>query len=268
MILYFSGTGNTHHIALRLAHLTGDEAVCFSHCESLPGDVLGLVFPIYAWDMPRVFKVALQRLLPRCSATYIYMVCTCGDDIGTAHRLLDKRLRRHGLRLDAALSVQMPETYVALPGFRLDAPGAARRKWEQAELRIRQAAPRLQRRERFTDVVPGAAAWCKSHVLNPLFYRFFVGDRAFRSLDGCNGCGTCARSCPVGNITLRQGRPRWNGRCTGCLACYHHCPQDAVQLGRRTREKGRYRIETYRAEALAADGLKHPAADDQDKLEW
>jgi len=240
MILYFSGTGNTRRVARKLAEQTRDKACPVTRCARLDGDVLGLVFPIYAWALPKIFERELRRLLPSCKARYIYMVCTCGDDIGRADRRLERLLNKYGCRLNAAVSLQMPETYVALPGFRLDTPEKAKQKIEEAARCLTHTVPRLLRREEFREVVPGRCAWAKSYVLSPLFYYFFVGDKAFHSLDTCNGCGTCVRQCPVGNITLAAGRPHWNGRCTGCLACYHHCPRNAIQLGKRTRGKGRY----------------------------
>lgn len=240
MILYFSGTGNTQAATLRLAALTGDEAVRFDRCEKADGDVLGLVFPIYGWGMPKVYEAELRKLLPLTRARYIYMVCTCGDDIGTTHHAVADLLAAFGLKLDAAASVQMPETYVALPGFRLDPPRVAREKMARADERLARLALRIRARESFEDVVPGAFSWAKSHILKPLFYALFVGDKAFRSLPSCIGCGICAKRCPVGNISMVGSRPVWQGNCTGCLACYHHCPQTAIQLGRRTRGKGRY----------------------------
>jgi Fe-S-cluster-containing hydrogenase component 2 len=47
--------------------------------------------------------------------------------------------------------------------------------------------------------------------------------------------------CPVDNIRLEGGLPRWQGHCEQCLACIHHCPQRAIQYGHWTADKERYR---------------------------
>ena len=76
--------------------------------------------------------------------------------------------------------------------------------------------------------------------VNPLFYHFFVKADAFKVKDTCTGCNQCAKKCPMNNVQLIDGKPVWGKNCTSCLACYHVCPQQAVQYGKRTRNKGQY----------------------------
>ena len=51
-----------------------------------------------------------------------------------------------------------------------------------------------------------------------------------------------ADHCPMGNITMENGKPRWHGDCTNCMSCYHRCPQNAIQFGSATEGKGQYRF--------------------------
>ena len=107
--------------------------------------------------------------------------------------------------------------------------------------RLAQIATAINGRARgVRDVVQGAMPWLKSKVLRPLFYRLFCGDHSFRTTEACNGCGRCAKVCPVRNIRLSDQRPQWQGRCTDCLACFHHCPQRAIRYGRWTEGKGQW----------------------------
>jgi len=51
-------------------------------------------------------------------------------------------------------------------------------------------------------------------------------------IDGerCTGCGVCVEVCPVGAITLLDGRAHVDeAACTGCGACLGVCPEDAIQ---------------------------------------
>jgi Pyruvate/2-oxoacid:ferredoxin oxidoreductase delta subunit len=44
----------------------------------------------------------------------------------------------------------------------------------------------------------------------------------------CNNCGRCASLCPVGNIAMEAGLPRFGDQCNLCLRCFNYCPQLAV----------------------------------------
>ena len=54
-------------------------------------------------------------------------------------------------------------------------------------------------------------------------------DNTFHLNGRCTGCGLCARTCPVGNIEMQNGRPAWLHRCENCLACYNWCPVHAIE---------------------------------------
>jgi NAD-dependent dihydropyrimidine dehydrogenase PreA subunit len=54
---------------------------------------------------------------------------------------------------------------------------------------------------------------------------------AWVDVDRCTGCGACVEMCPVGAISLVDGRARVDEEtCTGCGACVDACPEDAVHL--------------------------------------
>jgi len=46
----------------------------------------------------------------------------------------------------------------------------------------------------------------------------------------CTGCGTCVGVCPVGAISLDQGRACVGEQCKGCGRCASACPQGAIRL--------------------------------------
>lgn len=253
MIYYFSGTGNTRRVARHLAEALGDRltAINWRTRALLPtgGDeALGIVFPVYGWGLPNVVSHFVSQLpqLIMGQRPYIYGVMTCGDDVGRTDSLLRHALRRKGLGLDAAYSVQMRNTYVCLPGFDTDSGEVVAAK--EAKLSERLDAIVASLRERRNPgrslLTPGAMPWIKTYVLRPLFNAVLTSDRYFHvDDDRCTGCRLCARTCPLGNIRPdADGKPGWMGHCTHCLACYHCCPHHAVSYGNFTRGKGQVKI--------------------------
>jgi Pyruvate/2-oxoacid:ferredoxin oxidoreductase delta subunit len=76
-----------------------------------------------------------------------------------------------------------------------------------------------------------------SKAAYPFFRRFVKhGDWFFTVDDQCNGCGICAKVCPVKDIEMLDGKPRWLGHCEQCYACFHWCSQKAVQCGRSSKQ--------------------------------
>ena len=84
-----------------------------------------------------------------------------------------------------------------------------------------------------------------SGPVNPIFYACFVKAGAFTVSNACIGCGQCAKRCPTNSITLRGGVPTWGQDFTHCMACICGCPQHAIEYGKKSQGKPRYRCEEY-----------------------
>ena len=256
MIFYFSGCGNSRHVAETLARGLNDTLVFIPdaaregryHYTLADGESLGFVFPIYAWgpaplvlDFIRKLDVAADSASgPSTAVPYLYFACTCGDECGLAEKMFRKAVRQKGWSLDACFSLRMPETYIGMRGFKLDTEENAQRKIKVADGDLECFMARIANRERFSAITVGAAAWLKSRLGNPGFSRFAADDRKYHATNACIHCGKCVEVCPLRNITLEAGRPVWHGHCTICMACYHHCPVNAIHYGKATWGKGQY----------------------------
>lgn len=82
-----------------------------------------------------------------------------------------------------------------------------------------------------------------SSAVNPIFYPLFVKAKPFVAGNACIGCGKCEKLCPMNNITLPNGRPVWGDNCTQCMACICYCPTEAIEYGKKSLGKPRYRFE-------------------------
>ena len=247
MIFYFSGCGNSRHVAETIAAGLNDTLTFIPEAarkslydyDIAEGERLGFVFPVYSWAPPKLvldFVEKLQMEKPR----YIYFVCTMGDECGFTEKIFRKAIEQKGWSLSACFSVQMPETYIGMPGFKLDTPENAQRKIDNANDLLKRNIPRLINKESFSEIIVGSLAWLKTYLVNPGFNRFATDDSKYHVTEACIHCGKCVETCPLKNITLENGRPKWQGNCTMCMGCYHHCPVNAIQYGKATVGKGQY----------------------------
>ncbi len=46
--------------------------------------------------------------------------------------------------------------------------------------------------------------------------------------EACTGCGLCAKTCPVQNIILKDGKPAFLAHCLMCFRCIYTCPSKAL----------------------------------------
>ena len=256
MIFYFSGCGNSKHVAETIAAGLNDnlifipEAARDGHYEYTlaEGERLGFVFPIYSWAPPKLVLDFVKKMTVKVpepaegttSKPYIYFACTCGDNCGLTEKVIRKALEEKGWSLSACFSVQMPETYIGMAGFKLDTVEKAKQKIAEADDLLMRNIPRLIDKECFSEIAKGGLSWLKTYMVNPGFNQYATDDTKYLATDKCISCGKCVSVCPLQNITLEEGRPKWHGRCTMCMACYHHCPVNAIQYGKATEGKGQY----------------------------
>ena len=248
MIFYFSGCGNSKHVAETIAAGLNDNLVFIPEAARegrydytlAEGERLGFVFPIYSWSVPKLVLDFVKKLQLKAEPEYVYVARTCGDNCGLTEKVFRNALEAKGWSLSACFSVQMPETYIGMAGFKLDTPENAKLKIDKADSLLMRNIPRLVNKESFSEIVVGGLAWLKTYLVNPGFNRSATDDSKYLSTEACIHCGKCVEACPLKNITLEEGRPKWHGHCTMCMGCYHHCPVNAIQYGKATVGKGQY----------------------------
>lgn len=250
-LYYFSGSGNSLYNARRIAAELGDtEVVSIPKAlreERAPaGGRIGFVFPTYAYGLPRMVREFAERVeLPE--AGYLFAVASCFGIPGPVLRQLDRLLRKKGRRLDAGFVVADPRSSLiqdpdndALQRFMIRINRGKRPEASRDRLKEIAAAAAAEKRlplesgNRLTNTVGGLMNLVAVGRFREMAVNFHAGD-------ACSGCGTCARVCPRGNISIEEGGPVWGDDCEMCHACLHWCSRQAVEYGEVSRGKPRYR---------------------------
>jgi ferredoxin len=247
MIFYFSGTGNSLHVAKKIAAHQNEQLVNISDClkaktlefKLAEKEIAGFIFPTYFYGMPTIVLDFMKKLTLRSSGgNYIFAVCTRGGVSGNLLNDFKKILKKKGLSLNAGFEINMPDNYILIFNL-LTPPEKVGKMLADAETQIGEINSAVSERR---DVKPadGFVPWIKTFTSYPL-YKFGRSTKPFYATEDCTGCGLCAKICPCDMIHLKNKRPVWkSGKCTQCIACLHRCPVSAIQHGKKTETRGRY----------------------------
>ncbi|MBP7174893.1 MAG: EFR1 family ferrodoxin [Thermoclostridium sp.] len=248
MIFYFSGTGNSLYAAKTIARAQNEQLASIAdeydrtkatfEYEVRENELLGFVYPVYAWAPPKIVMDFISHLKISGGKPFVFNVSVCGDEEGKTTAVLQKKLVKSGLQLESSFSLVMPNNYIV--GFDTDPKELELKKLQNAEQRLEHINEVLsQRKQGITELKSGKLGWTKTYLVNPLFNQFARNPRYFYATEKCNGCGLCERICPVHTITVEQ-KPTWGKHCTQCLGCINRCPVQAIQYAKATVTKGRY----------------------------
>lgn len=239
-IFWFSGTGNSLYAAKVLARELGESEI-LPIAGGVPsgtvggeGHRIGFVFPSYYGDLPRIVRSFAETLdIP--AGTDLFAVVTMGAlGLGSA-RALAELFAARGLSLRYGVGVRINGNYVlkydpAMFGAKSEKRIGA--KLNRADAKLRRIAEEIKSGKRQVKTNPISA--------RTLYENISALDSAFVSDEKCTGCGLCTRVCPVSNIELSGGRPKWLHHCEHCVACISFCPAGAINYGDATKKRARY----------------------------
>lgn len=249
MVIYFSGTGNSRWCAQTLADKLNDDLLdsmsYIKNCiaaDLISGKPWVFVGPTYAWQLPRVFDQFIR------SGSFngnqdAYFVLTCGSEIGNAGKTLEALCRNVGLSYRGILPVAMPENYIAM--FNVPSAEKCKKIIQHARPILEKGSEYILQGHSFPTVKITVIDKLKSGPVNQGFYAYFVNAKQFHANDNCIGCGKCVELCPLNNIHLTAGKPVWGDHCTHCMACICYCPSEAIEYGKHSIGRTRYRCEDY-----------------------
>ena len=244
-IYYFTGTGNSLKIAKSLSEK-------LEECELVPiakiweedklfslTEKVGFIFPLYYAGLPKIVYDFLNKI-ELSKSNYFFAVVTYAGDVNTTPLVqIEAILNTKSKALNAGFYIQMPNNFIL--GYDIDSEVHQKKNFEEANKKINTIHEAVEKKEKNLSKEILEKHRIKSEKFNKDFRDNVYGyDKSFYAEDTCTSCGICVNVCPVNNITLDEGRPRWQHKCQQCLACINFCPEKCIQFGNTTIKVQRY----------------------------
>ena len=253
-IYYFSGTGNTHKcaVAMREALLKAG-AECDLHRiengeeEFFGEEVLIFAYPVHGFGAPRNI-LDFARNLPDGNRK-VYFMKTSGEPLrinDDSSASLRNILKKKGCVECGEYHYIMPYNMI----FR-HSDAMAAKMFLTARGRIEKDAQEIAAEKVNVKKIPLRAKIAYAvNVIERPGVRF--NGLLFRvKKDQCISCGLCVKTCPMKNISLKDGKFRFGNNCILCARCNFTCPKNAIRIGLMDfmRVNGRYDFNADPAEA-------------------
>lgn len=243
-ILYFSGTGNTYDVSLKLAKRCDFELINIStlieeEIIEINCEIIGVAFPIYYGGVPKIINETIDKIRT-FKNQYIFSLATYGGMPGNPFKILEKRLKYQGINLGSGFLINMPGNYIPLNGARRNSvqinnfKNANKKIEEITDIIIAKKNLNYEKSPYIIDRPFSYFSEKKVEKLSSYDVNFYVDNK-------CINCGMCLRICPVKNISIKNGKITWLGKCEQCMACIQYCPSEAIQFGNKTFKKKRYK---------------------------
>lgn len=250
MVLYFSATGNSELVAKLIGEKTDDEVISLSRylrdddieCSFRSEKPFVFVAPIYAWRFPLIIE-KLIREAKLSGNRKIYFIGTMESQYGSCGKYLKQIAEKKKMEFMGFDAVAMPSNYII--GSELPTQEQAIEKIRASIPKIEQLAESILSLETIENGRGQLLGSICSSFVNDAFNRMLANSKAYVVSDACVSCGLCEQICPVGNISIEDGKPEFGDDCIGCLACVNRCPSEAIDIGKRTVGRRRYVCPDY-----------------------
>lgn len=245
-IIYFSPTGNTKHLAVKLSELLETENVF--QLDKTDYDKIGesehlvLMYPIHGFNPPRTVKRFIKYLPEGLFQKVSLLAIGCNELwLNDAVSLkLRKYFKKIGTEIVVDEILAMPLTFV------MKFPEDVKKKTiEEANNKIVELSKRIKDNNASTRKIK-----LKSKVINFIGKAESPAARLFglelHARKTCTSCGTCWNNCPELNIKPnKKNKPKFGFSCSMCMRCIYDCPEGSITpyISKFLTIKGGYHLE-------------------------
>ena len=245
LILYFSGTGNTEHVAQLFSKKTG--AKCLSietdtdiTAELKSHDTLAFCYPIYGSRVPRIMREFVVRHIPDIAHKKLIILVTQTLFSGDGARVFTDMFWEDTVNVIYAEHIHMPNNICNTPLLWPTSQRKIEKYKRKAEMKIAQICSDIEK-----GVVKRRGFSRISQWLGNIQGRAWQGDSKDNNIQAsleqkakdsvkihnhCSICGLCIKICPAKNLATKGEAIEQLNNCTVCYRCVNRCPQKAITV--------------------------------------
>jgi flavodoxin/Pyruvate/2-oxoacid:ferredoxin oxidoreductase delta subunit len=234
LLILFSGTGNTLHIAKMIQsdfEARGCQADIFD-ISSPPSninlddyDFVGLGYPIYAFNAPKIFFNAIKKMKFCEKSVFIFKTSgePCQINNSSSHDLI-KMIGKKNVLGD--YHFLMPYNILfRFPDSLVKQMLLSAKKYSRVLV-----SNILEEKKSFIDY--NFLNVVLSFLLKIQQFGAFVNSKLYHvKKSKCTLCLKCVKECLAGNISLQEKNIRFGFSCQMCMRCSYYCPADAIRIG-------------------------------------
>lgn len=246
--IYLSGTGNTKHCVQKFLSALDSDAKCvpIEDKESIDtirnnGDIV-LAYPTQFSNVPFMVKDFVIRNKDLWEGKKIFLITTMGAFSGDGTGCLARVLKRYGAIILGGMQIRMPDA-VCDSKLLKKSLEENRRIVHEADAKIDKATSDIKQDGKYPKEGLSFFAHMAGLFGQRLWFYKKTADysKKLKISDSCIGCGLCASNCPMGNLSIQNGKAVNFGKCAMCYRCISICPKKAITLlGKEVVEQCRY----------------------------
>lgn len=262
-IYYFSGAGNSLHVARELQKRIPETmlipivSLLDKSVIKTDAEIVGFVFPIHGMTIPIPVKNLIKKLDLK-STKYLFALATRGGTIHNAFAIIDKILKKKGKSLDSCFSINMFSSDPKLKDWRCPTKEELGEIETKNQTRLKFIQKIIQNKEVNREIDLEGVTFPYNRFINFIMEQLILVGMRYMEFSGlkdyfyadkkCIGCGTCEKVCLSKKIKMIDEKPVWQNdvKCHFCYACLNFCPKQAVQIKSKwymksyTQKNGRY----------------------------